>query len=56
MTHLKIKCNIKGRYVYFATRTVRKQVELVLIMVFIDQQFENGCGVRNEANESTVVT
>jgi len=51
-----IICNIKGRSVYFATRTVRKQVELVLIVVFIDQQFENGFGVLNEANKSTVVT
>jgi hypothetical protein len=51
-----IICNIKGRSVYFPTRTVWKQVELVLIMVFIDQQFENGFGVLNEANKSTVVT
>jgi len=51
-----IKCNIKGRSVYFATRTVRKQVELVLIVVFIDQKFENGFGVPNETNKSTVVT
>jgi len=50
------QCNIKGRSVYFATKAVRKQVELVLIVVFIDQLFENGFGVRNEANESAVVT
>jgi hypothetical protein len=51
-----IKCNIKGRSVYFATGTLRKQVELLLIMVFSDQQFENEFGVPNEANKSTVVT
>jgi hypothetical protein len=51
-----IKRNIKGRSAYFATRTVREQAELVLITVFIDQQFQNGFGVLNEANKSIVMT
>ena len=51
-----INCNIKGRSVYFTTGTVRKNVELLLIVVFSDQRFENGFGVPNEPNKSHVMT